>query len=236
MKPGLCLLVLSIASLFFSCKPAAEEPVKPPEITMEAIVDQFADLRILRFEVPGFEELAPRSKELLYYLYKAALSGRDILYDQNYKHNLRVRRTVEAVVNSYSGDRSSPGFARFMVYAKRVWFSNGIHHHYSKTKFLPEISPEYFAELVKNSPDGAFPLLGDETIDDLIAALEPVIFDPDLDAKSVNLNPEADLIADSANNYYEGLTEESGRFSKIDRPPKSFPFPADGTIRVRPSS
>jgi dipeptidyl-peptidase-3 len=208
MKTSAILLICFAIFMFISCSPPPEEPVEPAVKEVESIVDQFADLRILRFEVPGFDVLEPRSKELLYYLYQAALSGRDMIYDQNYKHNLRIRRTVEAIVNSYSGDRSTPEFERFMVFAKRFWFSNGIHHHYSKDKFLPEISVEYFAELVNNSPNGAFPLDGEETLDDLIEALEPILFDPDVDAKSVNLDSAADLIADSANNYYEGLTQQ----------------------------
>ena len=148
-----------------------------------------------------------RRKRLLYYLYQAALSGRDIIYDQNYKHNLLVRRTLEAIVDSYTGDRSMEEFQNFMVYAKRVWFSNGIHHHYSKIKFLPDISPEYFAQLVEDSATGEFPLAEGETLDDLIASLLPIIFDPEIDGKSVNLDAEVDLVADSANNYYEGLTQ-----------------------------
>lgn len=210
MKSRVIVISLLVVATLVACKPAADEtaePVQPPESKPEAIVDQFADLRILRFDVPGFEELAARSKELLYYLYEAALSGRDILYDQNYKHNLRIRRTVEAIVDNYSGDRSTPDFENFMVFAKRFWFSNGVHHHYSKIKFLPEISPEYFAELVRNSPHGVFPTVGDETVDDLLAVLEPILFDPEVDSKSVNLDSAADLIADSANNYYEGVTQ-----------------------------
>ncbi|MGB5999975.1 MAG: dihydrofolate reductase, partial [Thermoanaerobaculia bacterium] len=154
-----------------------------------------------------FDELDLEKKKLLYYLYQAALSGRDIIYDQNYKHNLLVRRTLEAIINSYTGDRSTEEFQNFMVYAKRVWFSNGIHHHYSKIKFLPEISPEYFAQLVKDSAPGDFPLAEGETLDDLIANLLPIVFDPEVDSKSVNLDASADLVADSANNYYEGLTQ-----------------------------
>ena len=130
----------------------------PKTDNFEYIADQFADLRVLRYQVPGFEKLDAQQKEMLYYLYEAALSGRDIIYDQNFKHNLRIRRTLDAIVENYAGDRNSEEFKKFMTYAKRVWFSNGIHHHYSTNKFLPEFSQAYFAELVKNSPNGKFPL------------------------------------------------------------------------------
>lgn len=171
--------------------------------------EQFADLRILRYRVPDFEKLTAKQKELIYYLYEAGLSGRDIIYDQNYKHNLAIRRTLEAIVNNYPGDRSTQEFEKFMVYTKRVWFSNGIHHHYSTIKFLPEFSKEYFAHLVKNSPQGKFPLKNGENLDALIDRLTPIIFDPDIDAKRVNLDPDVDQIKQSANNYYgEGVTQE----------------------------
>lgn len=169
------------------------------------VTDQFADLQILRYQVPAFDELTTKQKELVYYLYQAALSGRDIIYDQKYKHNLRIRRTLEAIAKGYQGGRNSTDFKNFMTYAKRVWFSNGIHHHYSNKKILPEISPEYFAKLVNNST-AEFPLLGNETKQNLIDALTPIIFDPDLDAKAINVDPGIDNIEASANNFYEGVT------------------------------
>ncbi len=98
-------------------------------------IDQFADLRILRYQVPGFEALTPQQKELVYYLSEAALCGRDIIFDENYKHNLKILRTLDAIVQGYKGDRRDPRWAEFMTYVKRVWFSNGIHHHYSNDKF-----------------------------------------------------------------------------------------------------
>lgn len=170
--------------------------------------EQFADLRILRYQVPGFDELSLQEKKLLYYLSEAALCGREIIYDQNYKHNLTIKRMLEAIVRSYAGDRSVEEFGQFMVYTKRVWFSNGIHHHYSTDKILSEFSETYFAELVKNSPDGTFPLLEGETLDQFITRLTPIIFDPNLDAKRVNLDPDVDLVVRSANSYYEGVTQK----------------------------
>lgn len=179
-----------------------------PVDTFAFVKDQFADLRILRYQVPGFEELSAKQKELLYYLYEAALSGRDIIYDQNFKHNLRIRRTLEAIVGNYSGDRTSPEYQQFLTYAKRVWFSNGIHHHYSNNKFIPEFSRAYFKQLVKNSSNGKFPLQLGETLDKMIAVLTPIIFDPKVAAKRVNLAAGEDLLKTSANNYYEGVTQK----------------------------
>lgn len=166
--------------------------------------EQFADLAILRYQVPDWDKLTVKQKVLAYYLYQAALSGRDIFYDQNYKYNLAIRKTIEAVVNSYTGNRDTDDFSKFMVYAKRVWFSNGIHHHYSMRKIIPGFSKEYFAELIMNSDASLLPLVKDQMPEDLINTLTPVMFDPDTDAMRVNLDPESDLIKTSANNYYGG--------------------------------
>jgi dipeptidyl-peptidase III len=171
--------------------------------------EQFADLAVLRFKVAGFEELSPKQKEMLYYLQEAALSGRDIFWDQNYKNNLKIRKTLEAIVDSYSGDKDSDNFEKFMVYTKRVWFSSGIHHHYASDKILPEFSQEYFAELVHKSDSTKIPLADGETVNQLITNLTPVIFDPKIDGKKVNLDPNADLIKTSAVNFYDkGLTQK----------------------------
>ena len=170
--------------------------------------EQFADLAILRYKVPGFEELSLKEKELVYYLYEAALSGRDIYYDQNYKHNLFVRKTLDAIVRSYKGDRQTDEFKNFMVYAKRFWFSNGIHHHYANKKFTPEFSAEFFTELLQNSDAKLLQMGNNETIDDLRAKLIPIIFNPNIDAQKVNLSPGADLIKTSAVNFYEGTSQK----------------------------
>jgi dipeptidyl-peptidase III len=171
--------------------------------------EQFADLAILRYQVPGWDKLTPSQKELTYYLYEAALSGRDIFYDQNYKHNLTIRRTLEAVVNSYKGERNNDEFRNFMVYTKRVWFSNGIHHHYSTRKILPDFSKDYFTSLVNNSDVLLLPIEENQTPSDLLNTLIPVMFEPELDAIAVNTEPGADLVKNSANNYYgDNLTQK----------------------------
>jgi dipeptidyl-peptidase III len=184
-------------------------------------VDQFADIRVLRYRIPGFEELPLAHKQLAYYLYEAALAGRDIIWDQNYRHNLLVRHTLEAIVRTYAGERSGPEWDAFMVYAKRVWFSNGIHHHYSMKKIMPEFSKEYLGTLLRGTTAGKLPLAAGQTVDELGAALTPILFDPTLDAKRVDLDSSKDMVAASATNYYgPGVTQaEVERFyaKRIDK-------------------
>ncbi|MCP4657258.1 MAG: dihydrofolate reductase [bacterium] len=187
---------------------AAEPPPEPDaaEDGFQYLVERFADVNIVRYEVPGFAELSLRQKRLLYYLSMAALAGRDMIYDQNYKHNLCIRKTLEAIVGTCSGDRRGRDWDELMVYVKRVWFANGIHHHASTRKFQPGFSAEYFSELLRGSDATALPLREGETVAGFAARLIPVLFDPDLDAVRVNKDPLADPISDSANHYYEGAT------------------------------
>lgn len=190
------------------CKHKQEQKVSDKTENFMFEAEKFSDLRVLRYRVPGFEKLSLNQKKLAYYLYEAALSGREIIIDQNYKHNLAVKRTLEAILKSYKGDRTTKDFKNFETYTKRLWFSNGIHHHYATDKFLPKFSKKYFAELVKNSPKGKFPLAKGQTTDQLVEKLTPIMFDPKVDAKRVNLDPKKDLIAGSANNLYEGVTQK----------------------------
>ncbi|MHB8578336.1 MAG: dipeptidyl-peptidase 3 family protein [Ignavibacteriaceae bacterium] len=171
-------------------------------------VEQFADVEILRYQVPGYETLSLTEKTLAYYLYEAALSGREIIYDQNYKHNLKIKRTLDTIVKSFVGDRKSTEFNKFLIYTKRVWFSNGIHHHYSTKKFIPEFSQEYFKELVLNSDTKGLPLTPNQTIKEFLEEIIPLIFDPTIAAQRVSLDSNADVIKTSSNNYYEGLTQK----------------------------
>jgi dipeptidyl-peptidase-3 len=179
-----------------------------PTDTFKYQTDQFADIRILRYQVPGFEKLSLKEKELLYYLYEAALAGKDIIWDQNYKYNLTVRKTLEAIVSTYKGDKKSEDWKKFMVYAKRVWFSNGIHHHYGMEKMFPACSKEYFTELIKNTSDVELPLAPHEKVDAFIAKIIPIIYDPNIAAKRVSLDPKTDLVTSSATNFYEGVNEK----------------------------
>jgi len=174
-------------------------------------VDQFADLRILRYNVPGFKELTPKQKEMVYYLYEAALCGRDIYYDQNYKYNLAVRKTIENIVATYKGDKNSSDYKKFMTYAKRFWFSNGIHHHYSNDKIIPECSKEYFTQLLKGSDEKGFPSLHtsmDGKALPFADEITNIIYNPYIAAKKVNLDSKQDLITSSACNFYEGVTQK----------------------------
>ena len=170
-------------------------------------VDRFSDIEILRYEVPGFEDLSLKQKKFIYYLSEAALSGRDIIYDQNYKYNLTVRSTLNNIVQNFNGNKSSKQWAQFIEYAKRVWFSNGIHHHYSTLKILPGFDQSYLTKLVEKIDKG-FPLNDGENIDGFLKRIIPIIFDPIIDAKRVNLNPKDDIIYSSANNYYDGLSQD----------------------------
>jgi dipeptidyl-peptidase-3 len=174
--------------------------------TLGAFSNRFADLQLLTYDVPGFDGLSLQQKKLVYYLSQAALSGRDIIYDQKYKYGLIIRRTNEAIVDSYKGDRNSDDFKKFMVYAKRVWFSNGNHHHYSQDKMLPAFSFDYFKELLKNSDQSKLPLDG-KSVEDFENFMKPILFDKDVDTKLVNLDKNVDRVQKSANNYYEGVTQ-----------------------------
>ena len=192
------------AAALTACAPQKQEA---PAEEFNYSVEHFADLQILRYQVPGFEDLTPQQKEMIYYLSQAAIEGRDILYDQNCKHNLCIRRTLEAIYENYQGDKNSADFKNMETYLKRVWFSNGIHHHYSGDKFVPEFSQEFFAEAVKSLNPELLPLMEGETPEALIEKLTPVIFDPSTYAKRTNLAAGQDLLLTSACNYYEGVSQ-----------------------------
>ena len=171
-------------------------------------VEQFADLQILRYKVPGFEELTLKQKELIYYLTQAALEGRDILFDQNGKYNLRIRRMLEAVYTNYQGDKTTSDFKNMEIYLKRVWFSNGIHHHYGSEKFVPNFSQDFLKQAVLALDAKQLPLAEGQTAEQLCDELFPVIFDPAVMAKRTVQSGDVDLIRASANYYYgEGVTQ-----------------------------
>lgn len=184
-------------------------------------VEQFADLQILRYRVPGFENLSLQQKELVYYLTEAALQGRDILFDQNGKYNLRIRRTLEVVYDGYKGDKNAPDFKAMEVYLKRVWFSNGIHHHYGAEKFVPGFAPEFFRKAILETDASKLPLADGQTAEQLCDELFPVIFDPTVMPKRVNQAAGEDLVLTSACNYYDGVTqEEAESFYNAMKDPK----------------
>ena len=183
----------------------------------EYLSEQFSDIKIIRYKIGGFDELTIQQKELVYYLYQVSLSGRDIIYDQNYKYNLVIRKALENVVANYKGDKDSEDWKNFMIYTKRVWFSNGIHHHYSTAKLKPECSKEFFNKVLA---------VTNTTLENGIVE---IMFDNVSDMKRVNLDPEKDLIAGSANNFYgEGVTQAeveafyAAKINKEDKEPISW--------------
>ena len=191
------------------------------------VTEQFADLKIMRFKVPGFDMLSLNQKILIHYLSQAAISGRDITFDQNYKHNLLIRKTLEEIYTNYVGDKSAADFVKFTTYLKRVWFSNGIHHHNSTEKFLPEFLEGYFADLIKSTvPNAKFPFEEGEKVDDFIARISPIIFDPKIGAKKIELDSEKDLVKNSCGNFYENLTQKEVEafYDKIKEPSDSQPI------------
>ena len=189
-------------------------------------VEQFADLQLLRYKVPGFEELDLKQKELIYYLTQAALEGRDILFDQNGKYNLIIRKMLEEVYTNYNGDKNDTNYKNLEVYLKRVWFSNGIHHHYSADKFLPEFSLEFFRSELAKLDKSKLPLQEGETLEQLCNEVFPVIFDPNVMAKRVNQADGHDLVMTSASNYYEGVTQEEAEkfYAAMKNPNDTMPI------------
>ena len=171
--------------------------------------DRFSDIQLLRYRLNGFESLSVRQRILLYYLSQATLCGRDITFDQFCKYNLRIRKMLEAVyVHECKQHTSSPEFHALETYLKRVWFSNGIHHHYGCEKFQPEFSEQYLHECLTACPTASLPLREGESLKDLEEELFPVIFNPDILPKRVNKADGVDLIQTSACNYYEHVTQQ----------------------------
>ncbi|HAH57637.1 MAG TPA: dihydrofolate reductase, partial [Bacteroidales bacterium] len=201
------LIIFCLTLMFTSCTSNQEKQTASDD-DFKFLVEQFADLRIMRYQVPDFESLSLKQKELIYYLSEAALAGRDILFDQNYKYNLTIRRTLENIYENYSGPRNTPEFEKYTVYLKRVWFSNGIHHHYSKDKFYPEISEDYFKSLIAETSPGNFPLKDGQTIEAFTEEITPIIFSHNIAPKAVSQAAGEDLLLSSACNFYDGVTEK----------------------------
>lgn len=221
MKKTALIMIITAAAGLVGCK---SEP--QTEKQFDWVVDRFDDIKVLRYQVPDFDTLSLDEKKLIYYLNQAALCGRDILFDQNGRYNLRIRRTLEAIEQGYTGDRNSEEFKKFEKYLKKVWFANGIHHHYSLDKFLPEFSENYFDELIAATPAEYFPQDFQPSVEAVIAEIKPVMFDPTLFPKRTNQAAGADMIATSANNYYEGVTQQEVEdyYKKIIDPNDSTPI------------
>ncbi len=220
------IAIAGMSAAMVSCSDKAAEKGE-----FKYLVDEFADLKIMRYQVPGWDELTLRQKEYVYHLAEAAKYGRDIIWMQNNKYNLDIRRALENILENYEGDRTSEDFTKFETYAKRVFFSNGIHHHYAEDKFFPECSQEYFAGLMK--------AVGDEA---KCAELLPVIFDPAVYPARKVLSGN-DIVAESAVNFYENVTRAeveklyAGMVDPNDKTPVSYGLNsrvvkgADGVVR-----
>lgn len=188
MKKNIIILCAALAVLSGCQK-------KEQQAEFNYSVDKFYDLEILRYQVPDFDSLSLQQKTLVYYLTEAALQGRDILFDQNCRYNLRIRRALEALYTGYQGDKNGEDYKLLEKYLKRVWFSNGIHHHYSEDKFLPEFTEEWFRKACADA--------GVKYDEEII----PVMFDPTVMPKRTNQAAGQDLVLTSAGNYYEGVTQ-----------------------------
>lgn len=171
-------------------------------------VDQFDDMRVLRYRLPDFESLSLQQKKLIYFLSEAALCGRDILWDQNFKYNLLIRKTIEAIIKTYNGDRNTEEFKQFVIYSKRVFFTNGIHHHYSSDKLKPGFSQDFFRTLIKGTDKTQLPQTTELNADQLISELIPVIFNENLYPQKIVLKADTDLVIASAINIYEGINQQ----------------------------
>lgn len=187
--------------------------------------ESFADLQLLRYQVPGWEKLDAKQKEFIYYLSEASLAGRDIIWDQRGKYNLTVRKVLEAVYGTYSGKKDGADWENFKTYAGQVWFSNGLYHHYSNDKIMPAFSESYFSELLKNSDAKLLPLEPGENVDGLLARLQKVMFDKSYAPKMADFRAGIDNIKASANNFYEGVTQAEvdafyANFPKSDHEPE----------------
>ena len=204
---NLFLAMMSACVLASCSNPTASKQEDSPE-EFQWVVDDFADIEVLRYRVNEFDSLTLKQKELVYYLSQAALEGRDIFFDQNNRWNLAIRRTLESIYSNYKGDKNSADYKEFMTYLKRVWFSSGIHHHYSTDKFKPGFSETFFKEQVMALPDSLVPLQKNQNKEEFIKLITQVIFDPTVYAKRVNQDPTQDIVKTSACNYYQDVTQK----------------------------
>ena len=204
---GVCFLLL----MTFSCSNKQKENTTAEQDTVKKefnyIADRFADIQVLRYQVTGFEELPLQQKQLAYYLWNAGLSGRDIFYDQKNRNNLRIRKTLECILETYKGEKGSEDYKNFETYCKRFFYSNGVHHHYGAVKFVPACSFDYFKELIANSDETKLPLDGMK-MDEYMSLMQKAIFDPNFDRKVTDLAAGIDNAKASANNYYEGVSQK----------------------------
>ena len=209
MGAQLCITMDAKAQTTKKAAPAKAASSKAFNVEAES----FGDLQTLRYEVPGFNTLSLQQKKLAYYLYEAALCGRDIIYDQKSKHGILLRKTLEAMYDAHRKDfqvktKNWRTLEMFREYCGRFWFSNGNHHHYGNEKFMPECTPEAFKELLMNTPKNTLPLNPGESVDQFWGRIQPLLYDPTVEPKVVDLRPDVDNIVNSSNNFYEGVTQK----------------------------
>lgn len=229
------LILCSIAFLIVSCNSTTNKEAKLTDTdvavkaatydtSFKVAAESFADLQLLRYQVPGFSELSLQQKQLAYYLYEAALSGRDMIYDQKSRYGLMLRRTLETIYGTYKGDKNSTDWKKFEEYCGRFWFSNGNHHHYGNEKFIPEISFDVFSQFARSSDTSQLPRDTAENISQFLTRIQPFVYDTAFEPKLVNLSANIDNIAASSVNFYEGLTQKEvesfyGKFNTTGNAP-----------------
>lgn len=206
MKKIIILLALA-TTLFYACKNPENQPVND-DADFDFVIDRFADIEIMRYRVDDWDSLSLQQKELVYYLSQAACCGRDILFDQNCEANLLVKSTIDNIFQSYNGDKNNEDWMNFVVYAKRFWFSNGIHHHYANDKFFPEISREYFISLLDNSNQNEFELDDYQSFEEFKNDIVDIVFNPERYPNKICQNTDVDLVKNSAVNFYSGVSEK----------------------------
>jgi dipeptidyl-peptidase-3 len=216
-KWKIAVMALITAQSFTACNNNGGQATTTTDSTVKASgydtsfkveAEAFADLQLLRYQVPGWNGLTAQQKELSYYLYEAALCGRDIIYDQKSKYGILLRKTLEAVYGTYNGDKSSDDWKKFETYCGRFWFSNGNHHHYGNEKFIPECGYDYFASLVKASDSTQLPKDAGESTDAFLMRIKPLVYDMKVEPKVVDQRPNIDNVVNSSNNFYEGVTQK----------------------------
>ncbi len=213
------VIICSLSILFIACNQSTKMNDNPKgaiiadstvsyDSSFKVEAQSFADIQVLRFEVPRFDQLSLQQKKLAYYLSQAALAGRDIFYDQKSKYNIMLRKTLENMYSTYSGDKTTDDWKKFQAYCGRFWFSYGYHHHYSNEKFLPECSSDYFAGVAKSSDTTKFPKDKGETLASFIQRVSNIIYNPNIEPKLVDLRPNIDVVKASSVNFYENVTQK----------------------------
>jgi dipeptidyl-peptidase-3 len=217
---------MGLTALLAACTNREDRPAATQTDGFQYVADRFADIEVLRYQAPGFESLSLQQKQLLYHLSEAALMGRDILFDQNNRYNLAVRRALEAICQNCRDDVDSPDFKALETYLKQIWFANGIHHHYSGDKFAPAFTPAFFEQCIRRLDESLVPVRHGQTVDEWLAEITPVIFQPEIMPRRSVQSGDGDLITASANNYYgDGVTmaDVEAFYAKLKNPDDTTP-------------